>query len=300
MHSLSRKLLLVASCITLLFNANTYSAELLQCQCKGIEGANYCLKGGKQVRSGVKEFASSELANKLFGSTDADKIQNGWQCSKLKPSKPNLSVKSYDPTISTKETQLEKLVKDTPAELREEKAEEYYQQAARFNLNMKAIPIYEKAIALNPKHIKALLGKAAVYRSFFHYKELLQTSMKILALDNDNIKAWDYQVDALAGLDRCNEALRLIEKNREKYAGYPESNMSKAECQTKLGHYQKALENFDKVTDSHPGANSAWAAKYLIYQKLGKLQEAEYAKKQAIKHNFYEYWFDGYKRELKL
>jgi tetratricopeptide (TPR) repeat protein len=105
-----------------------------------------------------------------------------------------------------------------------------------------AIAAFDAALAINPRHAKALNNRGAVYSQLERYEEALADFDRALALDRRYADAHYNKANALAALKRREEALRNFELTLSLNPGHAGAYANLLILFNTLGEYDKAVE----------------------------------------------------------
>ena len=105
-----------------------------------------------------------------------------------------------------------------------------------------AIAAFDAALAINPRHAKALNNRGAVYSQLERYEEALADFDRALALDRRYGDAYYNKANALAELKRRDEALRAFEAALSLNPRHAGAYANLLILFNALGEYDKAVE----------------------------------------------------------
>lgn len=125
---------------------------------------------------------------------------------------------------------------------------------------MEAIEAYDRAIQLDPENYDARMNRAQV----------------IIGLGRFEVNGWVFN-----DWSQSFAALTAYENDIKKNPMDPKAYYNKANALIRLGRYEKALEAINMSIQIDPGYVNAWNKKGIIYQKMGKEQDANLAFIQA-------------------
>jgi tetratricopeptide (TPR) repeat protein len=115
-----------------------------------------------------------------------------------------------------------------------------------------AIEQYDKALAIDPKHVNALNNKGNVLFKLERYREAIEQYDKVLAIDPKHVNALNGKGNALNGLARYTEAIEYFDKALAIDPKYVKVLFNKGLALDKLERYTEAIEYYDKVLDINP------------------------------------------------
>ncbi len=112
----------------------------------------------------------------------------------------------------------------------------------RNNKLEQAIAAFDAALAINPRHVKALNNRGAVHSQLERYDEAIADFDRALALDRRYGDAYYNKANALAALKRREEALRNFELALSLNPRHPGAYANLLILFNALGEYDKAVE----------------------------------------------------------
>jgi tetratricopeptide (TPR) repeat protein len=157
----------------------------------------------------------------------------------------------------------------------------------------KAIELYDKALALKPNAVEALLTKSALLMLIGKYENAMSVNSRVLEIKPDFAEAWHNQGYILEELERLEEALAAFEKSLELKSS-SETWDAKGRVLYRLGKSEEALAAFEKAIELKQDFTDAWLNKGTVLNRLGQYSEAITAYEKAIELNsdFAKAWYN--------
>ncbi len=115
-----------------------------------------------------------------------------------------------------------------------------------------AVSALSRAIALEPEFSKALYNRASLYMSGRNYVEALSDYESYLTLADTATVAWFFKAQALAALDRKQQALEAYDEAIRRNAFTDKAHLFRGEIHYQLGDHQAAIDDYTAYLRRHP------------------------------------------------
>lgn len=145
-----------------------------------------------------------------------------------------------------------------------------------------AIPAFDKALALNPTNINALLNRASTYYRMEQYDLVLKDCSHVLALDEKNVKALYWRATIFIEKDEYSKAIKDLEAYVRLVPEDASGHYYLGEAHNKNGTFLKAVECFDKAIQLVPDLAEAFYQRATAYNGLGNDDMASFDISRAI------------------
>jgi tetratricopeptide (TPR) repeat protein len=157
----------------------------------------------------------------------------------------------------------------------------------------KAIDLYDKALALKPNAVEALLTKSATLALIGKYEHAMSINSRVLEIKPDSAEAWHNQGYILEEIGKLEEALAAFEKSLELKSS-AEMWDARGRVLYRLEKSEKALAAFEKAIELKQDFIDAWLNKGTVLNRLGQYSEAIFAYEKAIELNpdFANAWYN--------
>jgi tetratricopeptide (TPR) repeat protein len=139
---------------------------------------------------------------------------------------------------------------------------------------LKALAVYEQALALNPQVADVWASKGNVLYDLQRYEEALSAYDGALALDPKNAGIWNNQGNVLAALHENEEALSAYDQALALDSQAADVWNNKGAALQELKRPEEALAAYDQALTLDPQYAAAWYNKGSALQDLGRPEEA--------------------------
>ncbi|MDM0111316.1 tetratricopeptide repeat protein [Variovorax sp. J22R133] len=141
---------------------------------------------------------------------------------------------------------------------------------------------FTESLALMPDRVSTLVNLAAVRVRLSRPTDVLVTTQQLLRIEPKNPDAWFHRAEALAQLDRHDDALEAFRLAGQFNPGVAMPWYRHGQILQSLGRDSEALTSYEHAVTADPGFAPAWTNKGNILREMSRLPEAAQAFRQAI------------------
>jgi tetratricopeptide (TPR) repeat protein len=148
-----------------------------------------------------------------------------------------------------------------------------------------ALAAFDRAIELDPKDVRAWIGKGFALKSLGRYPDSLVAHDRVIELDPNFANVWVSKGDVLRDLGRHEEALAAFHRVIELDSKHIDAWVAKGKCLLRLGRYDDGLTAFDQALELEPNLAGAWLEKGNALEDLNRFEDALTAFARAAELN---------------
>jgi tetratricopeptide (TPR) repeat protein len=137
-----------------------------------------------------------------------------------------------------------------------------------------AIKCYDKALEINPRHVKAWTNKGLALVALRRFEEAIQCLDKALEINPGYDKAWNPKGVALNALGRYAEAIQCYDRALEINPRFALAWYNKGVALKGLGRREEAIQCYDKALEINPQLDLARKERMLAAQMLPSQYQA--------------------------
>lgn len=156
-----------------------------------------------------------------------------------------------------------------------------------------ALAAYEKAIAIDPNHIDARLGKAQILTLLNRYPDALINYEQAIQLKPDTAKLWEGRGKVLDALNRHDRALDSFDRALQIDRNAAESWYGRGKVLTELKKYGDALIAYNEAVNLADNSPNYWYERGWVLHNLRQYAEAiaSYDKALSLQDSLASAWY---------
>lgn len=145
-----------------------------------------------------------------------------------------------------------------------------------------ALNSFDHALALEPEHATAWLGRAVVLEMLGRKEEALESNDRALSLAPDNASAWLHKSGVLYELGQFEAALQSADQALALDLDSAATWFCRGRSLDQLGRHEDALASYDRSLDLAPDDPVVWLNKGGVLYEMGRFEAALQAVDQAL------------------
>ena len=119
------------------------------------------------------------------------------------------------------------------------------------------LPWFERGLQISPDDIPLLEEYALTLGDAGRYRDMLKQARKIIALDENNAKAFYMQAVLAARAGKCELSKRILPRAGPKFNDLPGPMLLDAICEFELGNFNRAVDRFQNLLVLQPNNRQA-------------------------------------------
>jgi len=161
---------------------------------------------------------------------------------------------------------------------------------AQKNKFVKAISLFDKALAINPDHAETHNNRGNALSAFNSYEEAIPCYERAIALNLEYAEAYFNQCKALKELNRFEDALMNYKQALALKPDYTEAYINLSNLLLELKRYEDAIVYYDKALTLIPDNQKVYNNRGIALQKLKRCDDAlaSYNKAVTLKPDYPE------------
>ena len=146
----------------------------------------------------------------------------------------------------------------------------------------KALQAYDRALALQPNHVEAIVNRGAALHDLGRFEDALAAADRAITLNGAYPPAHANRGLALQALRRSEEALAAYDRAIALKRDYADAHANRAAALVALNRREEALASYDRALAISPNAAEAQFNRANVLRALGRLNEALAAYDRAL------------------